>query len=220
MHHKLRGLAYLLSSYQHNLEQSNIIWTESKQESNTDRTWQWLHSDLDSSCFIFAECWMWDSGASFRKHPLVPAIPTWGRDFTDLDISWAHLAALLLDATLQRIQHSLLWELRHDLQVTDWNIKLGPVISYHAFAGVRTDQKWTELRSHSLMGFSIEEESKICRTCNWVSTSSVVLHHLMESEMVQFTFIVTVESPGSNFKTAKMARRKNKTKKTCETFNS
>lgn len=62
-------------------------------------------------------------------------IPTRRGDFSDFDLLGVDHAALRLDAFLQHLQHALLRELRHDLQVLNWNIKLGPVIGYHALTG-------------------------------------------------------------------------------------
>lgn len=71
--------------------------------------------------------------------PLV--VPTWGSDFSDLDIRTVPQAALPLNAILQDLQHPHLWELRHDLQVFDWNIKLGPIEGKHTLTGVSRGER-------------------------------------------------------------------------------
>lgn len=48
MQHKQRGLAYLLSSYQHDSEQAAISQIENIQNTNADRRWQQAFLDLYS----------------------------------------------------------------------------------------------------------------------------------------------------------------------------
>lgn len=74
---------------------------------------------------------------------LAPVVPTWGSDFSDFYV--ASHGALCLNAILQRIQNSRLWELWHDLQVFNWYVKLGPVVGDNALTGVsKMRAKWIE----------------------------------------------------------------------------
>lgn len=110
-------------------------------------------------------------GPSVRPPTWPPVVPTWGSDFTDLDLVAARRTALRLNAILQRLQHQLLWELGHELQVFDWNVELGPVVGYHPLAGASRNEREREMDEGRSLKRPFNISFNVWKKAKWITVN-------------------------------------------------